>query len=1372
MTDPNDYTTFEQVGGNLTPDTINVWQLMEVNLDEYTGNGHYIAFRIPQSYTSYMYIDDISIDVIPTCTHVENITISGIGATEATVEWIEGGDESSWEVAFVQGTGAVDMDTVVINPASSPSYTTTDLEQNSIYTVYVRAICGSGSSSIWMSAEFMTSQIPATMPYTCDFEDADEAAAFGIVNGSQTNQWVIGTATNNGGTHALYISDDNGTSNSYTNSTSNVWVYRDIEFPASPSGYTLSFDWRSYAESCCDYMRVFIGNPSSVAAGSLDAPAGATGFVPNFNTGYPNYFNNTSTYQTFSVMLPGMEETTVKRIYFLWHNDGSVGYNPPAAVDNISISPNYCDAPTNVTISNITPTEAEISWTSTASSSVLEYRGPNDNDWITIDPATSPQTLTNLDPITTYMVRVANNCDDGVNISPYTTTSFMTACDIITTLPYTENFDSYTASTSTRANCWSYPVTYSNGAPYVTSSYYSSQPNSFFFQSETTNPTTAVTPQFAEDINNLRVKFMLKAESTSYSGTFEVGVMSDPTADSTFESVRIIQPTNTLWNQYVVDFDSTTMTGGNRYIAFRQNSNSNVYYYWLDNVIVMNIPSCPEPDNLISTANTSTSITLDWTAGSETDWNIEYGTTGFTPGEGTIVPVTAHPYEVENLESDSTYDFYVQAVCGAGDESIWVGPYTIQPGTFNMATSGTNSITACELTIYDDGGPSGNYSSSCNSTLTINPIDAFHLVAIEGTVYTESCCDYLAIYDGPTATGTPIGEYTSGTIPQTISSTGPLTLYFYSDGSLQYDGFALTVSCISNTCPRPTGLTVSNIGTTSADLTWTPGGNESSWIVEYKEASATTWTTDFANTPNYSFAGLTALTAYEVHIQADCSDETSIYATTSFTTLACDPSETCAYTLILGDGFGDGWNGGYLTLTQNGVTVATVEAIDHNLTNTQTYDTVSVTLCDNISTSLVWHSGEYDDEASITLLDPTGTQLFTITDLEDITSTTLHSFTTDCSGSGPVITDPTVTTTTATAITQTTATLNGVVNNPDNVTITARGFEWKAVSASTYTVVNLTGTENTLTYNLTGLTANTAYTYKAFITFNGNTVYGTDVNFTTLEQGQETCNVPTNLSATATAYNSADVTWTAGGSETAWNVQYKAASAANWSNSIPVTATNYQLTGLTAETAYQVRVQAVCSSTSSSDWATASFTTPAEPVDPCDAPTNLQVSNITENTATVTWTPGGNETAWNVQYKLQSASQWQEANVQQPSYDIEGLTANSDYDVRVKAICAADNQSDFLTGSFTTEGTGIYNITLANSISLMPNPADNHIELSVKSNVEVKEAIVYNAFGQMIQTVQLTENHARIDLSNMAAGMYFVRVNGEGVTATKKFIKK
>ena len=54
----------------------------------------------------------------------------------------------------------------------------------------------------------------------------------------------------------------------------------------------------------------------------------------------------------------------------------------------------------------------------------------------------------------------------------------------------------------------------------------------------------------------------------------------------------------------------------------------------------------------------------------------------------------------------------------------------------------------------------------------------------------------------------------------------------------------------------------------------------------------------------------------------------------------------------------------------------------------------------------------------------------------------------------------------------------------------------------------------------------------------------------------------------------------------------------------------------------------------------------------------------------------------------------------------------------------------------------IEDITLAQSLNLMPNPADNYIVLSVNSNVNVKEAVVYNAFGQMIQTIQLTDNTA------------------------------
>ena len=94
---------------------------------------------------------------------------------------------------------------------------------------------------------------------------------------------------------------------------------------------------------------------------------------------------------------------------------------------------------------------------------------------------------------------------------------------------------------------------------------------------------------------------------------------------------------------------------------------------------------------------------------------------------------------------------------------------------------------------------------------------------------------------------------------------------------------------------------------------------------------------------------------------------------------------------------------------------------------------------------------------------------------------------------------PTATTSPATDLTQTSATLNGTVSNPDNVTITAQGFEWKTTEGGTYAQVSATG--ETMTYSLTGLTANTSYTYRAFVTTANGTSYGEEVTFTTLSAG-------------------------------------------------------------------------------------------------------------------------------------------------------------------------------------------------------------------------------------------------------------------------------
>lgn len=136
------------------------------------------------------------------------------------------------------------------------------------------------------------------------FEDADERAAWTLVNGSQTNQWVMSTAVNNGGSYSLYVSNSPTSTvpaHSYTSSSSsNVWAYIDVEFPECDENFTLSFDWLCYGESCCDYIYLYIGETTVVpTAGSNTAPTGATQ-IQGPNSGK---FNLQSSWQHFSTTL-------------------------------------------------------------------------------------------------------------------------------------------------------------------------------------------------------------------------------------------------------------------------------------------------------------------------------------------------------------------------------------------------------------------------------------------------------------------------------------------------------------------------------------------------------------------------------------------------------------------------------------------------------------------------------------------------------------------------------------------------------------------------------------------------------------------------------------------------------------------------------------------------------------------------------------------------------------------------------------------------------------------------------------------------------------------------------------------------------------
>ena len=58
------------------------------------------------------------------------------------------------------------------------------------------------------------------------------------------------------------------------------------------------------------------------------------------------------------------------------------------------------------------------------------------------------------------------------------------------------------------------------------------------------------------------------------------------------------------------------------------------------------------------------------------------------------------------------------------------------------------------------------------------------------------------------------------------------------------------------------------------------------------------------------------------------------------------------------------------------------------------------------------------------------------------------------------------------------------------------------------------------------------------------------------------------------------------------------------------------------------------------------------------------------------------------------------------------------------------------------------------------------------NNVQIESIEVFDVYGKLINTVNMTPETTTINVSNLAAGMYFVRVTTEQGVATKSFVKK
>jgi len=594
-------------------------------------------------------------------------------------------------------------------------------------------------------------------------------------------------------------------------------------------------------------------------------------------------------------------------------------------------------------------------------------------------------------------------------------------------------------------------------------------------------------------------------------------------------------------------------------------------------------------------------------------------------------------------------------------------------------------------------------------------------LAASSVAQTTLTLGWTASTDNVAVTGYNI--YKNGTLLTTVTTTSysatgltAATAYtFYvkakdAAGNVSAASTILSVTTASATDTQaptaPTNLAASSVAQTTLTLGWTASTDNvavTGYDI-YKNGTLLTTVT----TTSYSVTGLTAATAYTFYVKAkDAAGNVSAASTTINVTTA---STTVSYCTSKGNSVADEWiskvvigaftntstAAGYTDFTSKTITLTAGAAasitltpgfsgssyseywriwIDYNgdkdfdETNELAFDAGSASSTAKTGTINVISSASGSTRMRVSMkynAAPTACEAFSYGSVQDFTV----KFSTSTDTQAP--TAPT--NLAASSIAQTTLTL-GWTASTDNVAVT--GYD-------IYKNGTLLTTVTTTSYNVTGLTAATAYTFyvKAKDAAGNVSVASSTVSTTTLAAADtQVPTAPTSLSASSIAQTTLTLGWTASTDNvgvTGYDV-YK-----NGTLLTSVTTTTYSVTGLTAGTTYTFYVKAkdAAGNVSAASSTISATTTAATDTQAPTSPTSLTLSNITQTSATLTWS-ASTDNVGVTGYKVYKNGTLL-GTTTSTTYSFTGLTAATTYTLAVAAFDASSNVSSQATTSLTT----------------------------------------------------------------------------------------
>ncbi len=367
--------------------------------------------------------------------------------------------------------------------------------------------------------------------------------------------------------------------------------------------------------------------------------------------------------------------------------------------------------------------------------------------------------------------------------------------------------------------------------------------------------------------------------------------------------------------------------------------------------------------------------------------------------------------------------------------------------------------------------------------------------------------------------------------------------------------------------------------------------------------------------------------------------------------------------------------------------------------------------------------------------------------------------------------------------------------------------DYKLNSSSTWT--SFATAQTAITASLTGLTQGSLYDWRVQATCASGTGNFVAAQFTTTTPF--VCNAPTGLSASAITSSSATVSWAAVSGAASYAVDYKLNSATVWTSAATAaTTTSVAIAGLSASSLYDYRVSTNCGANGASGFTAAQFTTTAIVVNTCPGIYDVSTNGTVAGAATIPFNTDVkgliNTTTDNDYYKFVVTTGG--------TATITLSTLPGDYDIRLYSSNGTTQLAISQNGSTTSEtitrtytagtyyirvygyngansttvcytlkvqlGTATKGVTeefaqLNNDISVSPNPVGYVANLQFKTkaagNVSI---IVTDKTGAVVlknsTAVNAGENRRALDVSTLANGMYFVKIQNGADTQMAKIM--